>query len=83
MGQFMWKRTKVHNMQTRMSQGLRYGVQVGGVLAAVVTALLVSWHASAHGWPVDGKQTEQALMALGMALVVGLRGVLRLDRSLG
>lgn len=70
-------------MQTRTSPRLSYGVQVAGVLATVVTALLLSGPASAHGWPVDGKQAEQALMALGIALVVGLRGVVRLDRSLG
>ncbi len=70
-------------MQTWKSQGLAYGVQVGMVLATVVTALLASWHASAHGWALEGQHTEQALMALGVALIVGLRAMARVDRSLG
>jgi hypothetical protein len=83
MGQFTRKQAEVHNMQTWKSQGLAYGVQVGMVLATVASGLLASWHASAHGWSVDGPQTEQALMALGVALIVGLRAMARVDRSLG
>jgi hypothetical protein len=83
MGQFRWKQTKVHNMQTWKSQGLRYSVQVGGVLTPVVMVLLGSWYASAQGWSLDTDQPEQALMAVGLALVVGLRAMTRVDRSLG
>jgi uncharacterized membrane protein len=70
-------------MQSWNSQGVRYGARVAAVLATVATGLLLGWYAAAQGWTLDGAHTEPALMALGLALVVGLRGVVRLDRSLG
>ncbi len=70
-------------MQSWNSQGVRYGARVAGVLATVATGLLLGWYGTAQGWTLDGAHTEAALTALGLALVVGLRGVVRLDRSLG
>jgi hypothetical protein len=71
-------------MNALNSQVMRYGVRVAGVLAAVVSVLFLGWYAGAPGWPLDGNgHNEQALMALGVALVVGLRAVARVDRSLG
>lgn len=69
-------------MQARQSQGIRYGVQVGSVLSAVAL-LLVAWHTWASTGALVGKQTDPSLMALSLALVVGLRAMSRLDRSLG
>ncbi len=69
-------------MQARQSQGIRYGVQVGGVLSAVAL-LLVGWHNWALNAPLFGQPADTSLMALSLALVVGLRAMSRLDRSLG
>ncbi len=83
-GLFPGGRQKVSRMNALNSQVMRYGVRVAGVLAAVVTGLFGSWYAGAAGWPIDGSaHNEPALMALGVALVVGLRAVARVDRSLG
>jgi hypothetical protein len=70
-------------MQARQSQGIRYGMRVGGVLGVVMVLLLSSWHAWAQDLNGTHLQTDSALMAVGLALVVGLRAMSRLDRSLG
>jgi hypothetical protein len=70
-------------MQSRPFQGLRYGMRVGGVLGAVMLLLLSSWHAWAQDLSAPHLPTDSALMAVGLALVVGLRAMSRLDRSLG
>ncbi|MEY2842429.1 MAG: hypothetical protein RI920_466 [Pseudomonadota bacterium] len=70
-------------MKARQSQGIRYGVQVGSVLSAVALLLLASWHTWVLNDAMGSIQSDTSLMALSLALVVGLRAMSRLDRSLG
>lgn len=62
-----------------------YVLQVGGVLAsvAVVVLGLQAWLQRPGPLGLVGPDAgEAALLALGVALVAGLRGVARVDRSL-
>ncbi len=79
----MRDRQRVNFMQSRPCHGIRYGVRVGVVLGAVMALLLSSWHVWAPDLHAAPLHTDSALMAVGLALVVGLRAMSRLDRSLG
>ena len=67
-----------------MSAKTMYALQVGGILTGVLAlAWIAAWQS---GWLKAGhdlSQMEPALMGLGLALIVSLRGVAHVDRSLG
>lgn len=67
-----------------MAMKQSYGMQVLGVLTVVTLGLLAVWGVGHLSFAADlsqEKHAEPALLALGLALVVGLRGVERLEHG--